>query len=64
MRTLTLNELPWFCEDQSAVSGLHRYYSEMVSAVQAAETLGSLGEQAMIPTGCDSMGSRHSRDGV
>ena len=42
---LILNELPWFCEDQSAVSGSHRYYSGMASAVQAAETLGSLGNK-------------------
>lgn len=41
----TLNELPWFCKDQSAVSGLHRYYSGIVSSVQAAETLGSLGSK-------------------
>lgn len=61
---LTLNELPGPCEDQSTLRALHRYWSGIVSTVDAAETLRSLGNQAMFPTSQDNVASRQVRDGV
>lgn len=64
MLILILNELSGFCEEQSTLSGLHRCWSGTVSTVEAAETLGSLGNHAMFPISQDNMGSRQVRDGV
>ena len=53
---IILNELSGLCEEQSTISGLHRCWSGIVSTVEAAETLGSLGNQAMSPTNQDNNG--------